>query len=198
VEITPFVFEFAGSEVFFTVGTIENTSAFPQQNVTVEVAFYNFLDEHLGTIRGRLLADVANPGSTYPFIAADVVAGEEAALKDWTRFEALAYSYPIAQASYQEFSFENSTAAQIDGALILEGQLTNTGTQTIDPGLIRIGVSAFDSAGALVGAGDGSLYLEDLLSPNQSAAFEVTIQVTNAPPTSFEFFAEKVDSEKSH
>ncbi len=118
VQITPFTFDYAGSEIFYTIGTIQNTSAAPQQNVTIEVAYYNFLDEHIGTVRGRLLADVANPGSIYPFIATDIIAGEEAALKDQTRYEVAVFSIPAEAESDQAFEISLQSIQEYQGKFI--------------------------------------------------------------------------------
>ncbi|MBN2044542.1 MAG: hypothetical protein JW757_05940 [Anaerolineales bacterium] len=191
-QITPFVFSFAGSEIFFTIGTIENASATPQQNVEVEVQYFNFLDEHLGTVRGRLLADIANPAGVYPFIAAELVAGEEEALKDWTRYEAAAFSFPVSVESYQAFDLVLTLSEEIDQQIVLRGQLTNTGGQAVELADVRIGAAAFDAAGVLVAVGDGSPASAGALSPGASAAFTIVIQAANGEPASYQFFAEVV------
>ena len=161
VQITPFVFDFAGSEVFYTIGTIENTSTTPQQNVTIEITYYNFLDEHIGTVRGRLLADVANPGSIYPFIATDVIAGEEAALMDQTHYEVTVYSAPAERESYQDFEISLQTFQEISGEYHLICQITPIGDQALDPQHLNIGVTAYDANQNLVGVGGGTFLAED-------------------------------------
>ena len=192
VQITPFVFDFAGSEVFFTIGTIENTSTVPQQNVEVEVAYFNFLDEHIGTVRGRLLADVASPGGVYPFIATDVVAGEEAALKNWTHYEVSAFSYPTSGESYQKFEIAIPTSNDLGGKYYLYGQITNIGDQPVGIQHIRIGAAAYDAAGALIAVGDGWVGPDGILSPGDSTPFSLIIQAYNGEPASYQFFAEVV------
>jgi hypothetical protein len=193
IQIIPFTFDFAGSEIFFTIGMIENSSSIPQQNVTIEVTYFNFLDENLGTVRGRLLADVANPGGNYPFIATDVISGEEVALKDQTRFEVAIFSSPTEDKSYQAFELTVSSSQEINGEILLRGQFTNTGDQALDLERIRIGAAAYDQGDILIGVGEGRLTSEGDLAPGGTAAFEVIIQVLNGTPASYQLFAEAVN-----
>jgi hypothetical protein len=193
IQITPFIFDFAGSEVFFTIGVIENISDIPQQNATIEVTYFNFLDENLGTVRGRLLADVANPGGSYPFIATDVIYGEEAALKDQTRYEMVVFSSPAEAESYQAFELSVSSSQEYNGELLLLGQLTNTGDTTLGLERIHIGAAAYDQVDILIGVGEGRPTDEGDLAPGSATTFEIIIQTLAGEPTSYQLFAEAVN-----
>ena len=200
VEVRPFLYSFAGSEIFLVIGLVENTGVQPMQGIEVEVRFYNFLDEHLGTSRGRLLAGTANPGETYPFSASTVTEGEEAALKDWTRYEVTVYARPAAAESYQDFELVSSAIApDSSGRFIIEGQLTNTGDQVVQAGEIRVGVMAFGSEGDLVGVGEGATLAAgpeltgDALAPGGTLNFQAVIEAVSGAPAEFRFFAEVID-----
>jgi len=200
VEVSPFLYSFAGSEIFLVIGRIENAGAQPQQDVEVEIRFYNFLDEHLGTSRGRLLAGTANPGGTYPFSASTVTEGEEAALKDWTRYEVAVYARPADAESYQDFELVSSAVApDSSGRFVIEGQLTNTGGSVVQAGEIRVVVMAFGNDGGLVGVGEGGALAEgpeltgSALAPGGTLNFQVVIEALSAAPAEFHFFAEVID-----
>jgi len=200
VEIRPFLYSFAGSEIFLVIGLVENTGVKPMEGVEIEIHFYNFLDEHLGTSRGRLLAGTANPGETYPFSASTVTEGEEAALKDWTRYEVNVYARLAEIESYQDFDLVSSAIApDSSGRFIIEGQLTNTGNQVVQAGEIRVGVMAFGSEGDLVGVGEGVVLTEgpeltgSALAPGGTLNFQAVIEAVSAAPAEFRFFAELVE-----
>lgn len=200
VEVRPFLYSFAGSEIFLVIGLVEHSGVQPMQGVEVEVRFYNFQDEHLGTSRGRLLAGTANPGETYPFSASTVTEGEEAALKDWTRYEVTVYARPVEAESYQDFELVSSAIApDSSGRFVIEGQLTNTGDRVVQAGEISVGVMAIGSEGDLVGVGEGVALAAgpdltgDTLAPGGTLNFQIVIEAVSAAPAEFRFFAEVVE-----
>ncbi len=191
VEVVPFLYPFAGSDIFLVIGQVEHIDLRPLRDVEVEVLFYNFLDEHLGTVRGRLLAGTANPGEAYPFSASTVTEGEEAALKDWTRYEVVVYARPAESEGYQDFELVTTAATQDgSGRYLIEGELTNTGDLAVPADHVRVGVTAFDSLGSLVGIGDGLALGADPIPPGGVVPFTAVIEAVSGDPADFQFFAE--------
>jgi hypothetical protein len=191
VEVVPFLYPFAGSDVFLVAGMVTHIGFEPLQDAEVEIRFYNFLDEHLGTVRGKLLAGTANPGDAYPFSASMVTEGEEAALKDWTRYEVVVYARPAEFESYQDFELVTTAATRdSSGRYLIEGEVTNTGDTAVPAGRIRVGVIASDSLGYLVGVGDGFALGEDLIPPGGVVPFTALIEAVSDAPAEFRFFAE--------
>jgi hypothetical protein len=191
VEVKPFLYPFAGSDVFVVVGLVEHTGTAPLADVLVEVRFYNYLDEHLGTSAGRLLADVALPGAVYPFSATTVTEGEEAALKDWTRYEVAITARPADQASYQFFTFELLSAEPTaSGGIEVRGLLTNVGMETVSGEQVWVGVAARDAAGVLVGVGEGYLLDPVELASGASAEFRAQIEAVSGVTAEYWFLAE--------
>lgn len=192
-QLNPFTYPFAGMDVFLVVGLVENTSRIAQQGVEVEILFYNFLGEHLGTMVGQLMVQTALPGGVYPFSASVVKEGEEAALRDWIEFQATVFSHPVSGdgVSYQDFEMSVSSAnLKGDGGMIVEGTLTNLGTETVSAAELRIGVMAFDLDGVLVGVGNGSAASGGNLMPGQSIPVRALIEVLSGEPARYQFFAE--------
>jgi hypothetical protein len=192
-QLNPFTYPFAGMDVFLVVGLVENTSLIAQQGVEVEILFYNILGEHLGTMVGRLLVQTALPGGVYPFSASVVKEGEEAALKDWTDFQAIVFSHPVSDegVSYQDFELSVSSASRkSDGKTVIEGTLTNVGSEMVLAANIRIGVMAFDLDGTLVGVGNGSVSSGGSLMPGQSMPVWAVIEALSAEPARYQFYAE--------
>lgn len=192
-ELNPFIYPFAGMDVFLTIGLLENTGTQAQERVEVEIMFFNFLGEHLGTMTGRLLAQVALPGRVYPFSASIVTEGEEEALKDWTEFEVTVLSQPVADAevSYQDFSLSVSSTRQ-DGAgrVFIEGSLTNQGAQPVALEDVRLAVMAFDADGKLVGVGNGAALGTGSLNSGQMAPIQAVIESFSGEPSTYRLFAE--------
>ena len=202
VEVQPFLYPFAGSEILLVIGLVENTGLQPQQGVEVEIRFYNFLDEHLGTSRGRLLAGTANPGGIYPFSTSTVTEGEETALKDWTHYEVTVYARAVESESYQDFDLVSSAVApDSSGRFAIEGELTNTGDKAVQIEAIRVGVMALGGEGGLVGVGQGAPLAAGpdltggVLAPGDSVHFQAVIEAVSAPPAKFQFFAEVVSED---
>jgi len=192
-ELNPFSYSFAGMDVFLTIGLLENTGAEAQQGVEVEIEFFNFLGEHLGTLAGHLLSQSALPGKVYPFSASIVKEGEETALKAWVEYRVTVFSRPTLQTepSYQEFEMNVSSINQdTGGRMLIAGTLTNIGEEIVSLAEIRIGVMAFDTSGILVGVGNGSVTGEASLSPGETIPIQAVLEAFSAVPASFQFFAE--------
>jgi len=195
-EMNPFVYPFAGMDVFLTIGLLENTGAQAQERVEVEIRFFNFLGEHLGTLTGRLLAQVALPGSVYPFSASVLTEGEEEALQDWTEYEVTVLSQPVSSGTvpYQDFSLDVSSARRDSSeAVFIEGGITNQGAETVAIEDVRIAVIALDTAGKLVGVGSGSVSGEGSLSPGQSVPIQAFIEALSGEPVTYRLFAEVIE-----
>jgi len=193
--LNPFVYPFAGMDVFLTIGMLENTSPQAQERVEVEIKFFNFLGEHLGTMAGRLLARVALPGKVYPFSASIVTEGEETALKDWVEYVVTVYSqpFPAAETAYQDFDLSISSASQdTSGSHLIKGTMTHLGSETVPSEEVRIGVMAFDSAGELVGVGNGFVLSGESLSPGMSVDFQAVLEAVSGEPANYLLFAEAV------
>ena len=142
---------------------------------------------------GRLLVQTALPGGVYPFSASVVKEGEEAALKDWTDFRAIVFSHPVSDegVSYQDFELSVSSASRkSDGKTVVEGTLTNVGSEMVLAANIRIGVMAFDLDGVLVGVGNGSVTSGGSLMPGQSMPVRAVIDALSAEPARYQFYAE--------
>ena len=164
--------------------------------VEVEIRFFNFLGEHLGTLTGRLLAQVALPGSVYPFSASVLTEGEEEALQDWTEYEVTVLSQPVSSGTvpYQDFSLDVSSARRDSSeAVFIEGGITNQGAETVAIEDVRIAVIALDTAGKLVGVGSGSVSGEGSLSPGQSVPIQATIEALSGEPVTYRLFAEVIE-----
>ena len=192
-ELNPFIYPFAGMDVFLTIGLLENTGTQAQERVEVEIRFFNFLGEHLGTMTGQLLARVALPGNIYPFSASIVTEGEEEALKDWTRYEIAILSRPVnpGQVTYQDFSLGVSSSRQGGvGGILIEGSLTNQGAQTVALEDLLIGVMALDADGKLVGVGNGAALGGGSLTSGQTAQFQAVIESLSGQPSTYRLFAE--------
>jgi hypothetical protein len=192
-ELNPFVYPFAGTDVFLAIGLLENTGARAQERVEVSIKFYNFLGEHLGTLTGRLLARVAFPGVVYPFSATIIAEGEEAALKDWVEVEVTVFSQPYTDSEtvYQDFNLSVASASPgSSGSYTIKGTLTNLGGEKVPTDNIRIGVMAFDSDGKIAGVGNGSVPLGEVLSAGMTVAFEAVLEAVSGEPVRYQFFAE--------
>ncbi len=192
-QLNPFTHPFAGMDVFLVIGLVENTGLQAQQGVEVEIMFYNSLGEQLGTMVGRLMVQTALPGGVYPFSASIVKEGEEAALKDWTDIRAAVFSHPAPAGAVSNQDFELSvTSANLesDGKTVVEGTLTNVGSETVPAAELRIGVMSFDLDGNLVGVGNGSAASSGNLVPGQSMPVRAVIEALSAEPARYQFFAE--------
>lgn len=195
-QLNPFSYPFAGMDVLLTIGLLENTSPQAQQGVEVEIEFYNFLGEHLGTMTGRLLAQTALPGEVYPFSASIVKEGEEAALQDWVEYQVTVFSRPVSsgEVSYQDFSLSvSSTQQDVAGGILIEGSLTNRGAEAVALENVRIGVMALDSDGMLVGVGNGAALGTGSLASGQMAPIQAVIESLSGEPVTYQFFAEAIE-----
>ena len=194
-DLTPYLYDFAGSEFFLVVGMLENTGEIPLTHVRVEVRYYDAKRDYIGTSQGELANQAALPGGLYAFTASTIIDGDAAIIRQsWDTYQVTVYAQPLAAEAtqhYQDFSLTLSDAKQnVLGDYLIEGTLTNLGTKTVNGSEILVSVMAFDANEKLVGVGEGLALLEGPLAPGMAVPFTAALQSVSGNPVRYLFVAE--------
>ncbi len=194
-DLTPYLYDFAGSEFFIVVGMLENTGEAPLTHVRVEVRYYDAKRDYIGTSQGELANQAALPGGLYAFTASTIIDGDAAIIRQsWDTYQVTVYAQPLAAETtqyYQDFSLTLSDTQQdVLGDYLIEGTLTNLGTETINGSEILVSVMAFDANEKLVGVGEGLALLEGPLAPGMAVPFTAALQSVSGNPVRYLFVAE--------
>jgi hypothetical protein len=195
-EINPYIYQFAGSELFSVIGLLENQGATPLEHVDVEFRFFNSAGEYLGTTSGRAATLVAEPGKVYPFSASLVTDGEEIDIREqWFSYEITTYGHLASQelsAYYREFDLALLNVSQSSSMYTVEGSLTNLGKEIVSSQQIYISAAGYDAEGNLVGVAEGRTLIERPLATGDTILFEVVFRSVSGEPVRYQFFAETI------
>ncbi|HKJ26850.1 MAG TPA: FxLYD domain-containing protein [Anaerolineales bacterium] len=194
-EVTPVIYQFAGSDLLLLIGLVENTGTENLELVEIEAQFFDVDDAYLGTLWGTTASVLIKPGKTYPFSASLVIDGDDTEIREqWQSYQVSAAAHPLSyapQAYYHEFDLVLLAVIENEpGEYTIGGSLTNLGTETVDSRDVFISAAGFDAGGALVGVGKGAAIQESVLNPGDSVPFEVVIQTGGEEPVRYQFFAE--------
>ena len=194
-DVTPLIYQFAGSDLLLVIGQVENIGAEPFELAEVEVLFYDVDNAYIGTMWGTTTTVLIEPGKTYPFSVSLVTDGDDTVIREqWLTYDVQVKAHPLSfepAAYYHDFDIVLLNVTQTEpGEYLIEGSLTNLGPETVNSLEVFISATGFDTEGALVGVGSGIPIEERILAAGETIPFEIVIQTAGGEPVSFQFYAE--------